>query len=413
MRRNMIVKREQRQTSTGRIPRRVLIVTDLTRQAGRDIFYGISRFTRQRPEWSIMLFNNAQGLTARHFADFEQQRYDGILLATSGTANEELARSVLKSNMPVVCIGAPGVIAGRRFQAAFLRLDNLAVGATGAKYLLSLGNWRTLGYVPLFDTNMYWSQMRLQGFLEESRARGHAHDVFEASFADSAEDASALKEWLSALPKPCAIMAASDARAIEVVSACRECGISIPDQVAILGVDNDVSLCDFSRPSLSSILPDHEGIGFAAARELARLMNGKDDTPARTIKPIRNMQIIERETTATATPAAHLIVRALDYIRRNSSHDIKVEDVVRHLGVSRRLADLRFKEFHSKTILETITECRLDEVCNKLASTNQKIDAISRECGFRNVTYLKTLFRRNFGMTMREWRKKQAIPYDA
>ena len=390
-----------------RQPPRIIVVADLRRTAGRDIFYGIARFIQMHPEWSVMMFNDPLSLTTERFEALERQGYDGMILATSGIFNESLSQRILKSDKPTVCLGDPGMLSQRKNNISFLRIDNEAIGVAGARYLVSLGNWRSYGFVPLHDPKMYWSASRMAGFTSEIRRAGHDCRAFRPIHEMRSEaDASALKEWIVGLAKPCAIMAATDMRASQVVETCRECDLSIPSQVAILGVDNDVALCDFLRPSLSSILPNHEGIGFAGAKALEALLTGGRKT-ARTIPPLPPLRIVERETTAAATPAAHLITRALDFIQRNSMRDLKVDDVVRHLGVSRRLASLRFREFHGKSILETITECRLDEVRRRLQTSNLPIAALSRACGFENVTYLKTLFKRHTGMTMREYRKRQ------
>lgn len=390
-----------------RQPPRIIVVADLRRTAGRDVFYGISRFIQMHPEWSVMMFNDPLAITAERFEALERQGYDGMILATSGIFNESLSQRILESDKPIVCLGNPGMLSQRRNSISFLRVDNEAIGIAGAQYLVSLGNWRSYGFVPLPDPKMYWSASRMAGFTTEIRRAGHDCRVFRPIHEMRTEpDASALRKWIVGLPKPCAIMAATDMRASQVVETCRECDLSIPSQVAVLGVDNDVALCDFLRPSLSSILPNHEGIGFAGAKALEALLTGGRKT-ARTIPPLPPLRIVERETTAAATPAAHLVTRALDFIQRNSMRDLKVGDVVRHLGVSRRLASLRFREFHGKSILETITECRLDEVRRRLQTSNLPIAALSRACGFENVTYLKTLFKRHTGMTMREYRKRQ------
>ena len=362
------------------------------------------------PEWSVMLFSDPLTLSAERFASLKRQGYDGIILATSGVFNERLSRCLLESDMPLVCIGEPGILSRRTTNISFLRVDNRAIGAAGARYLSSLGNWRTYGFVPLPDLKMYWSISRMEGFTEEIQHAGHNCRTFRHDGDVMTEaEASALKEWLLSLPKPCAVMAATDIRAAQVVETCRECDLSIPTQVAILGVDNDVALCDFLRPSLSSVLPDHEGVGFASATALEAMLTGRRAV-ARMIPPLPPLRIVERETTAAATPAAHLITRALEFIQRNSTRDLKVSDVVRHLGVSRRLASLRFREFHGKSILDTITECRLDEVRRRLQTSSQSISSLSRACGFENITYLKTLFKRHSGMTMREWRERSRTP---
>ena len=116
------------------------------------------------------------------------------------------------------------------------------------------------------------------------------------------------------------------------------------------------------------------------------------------------MKVVERESAAASSPAAHLLSRATEFIRKNATKGIGPDDVADFLGVSRRLADLRFQQFSGETINETIVRHRLDAVKKFLATTDRSIRAISEACGYTEPTYLKTLFKRRFGTTMREWR---------
>ena len=116
-------------------------------------------------------------------------------------------------------------------------------------------------------------------------------------------------------------------------------------------------------------------------------------------------KIIQRESTAQLTPASHLILSALEFIQKNATRNIRVDDIVRHLKVSRRLADLRFREFQGESILETITRIRLEEVAKRLLTTQIPASTIAKTCGFEDVSYLGKLFRRKYGETLQRWRK--------
>jgi len=200
-------------------------------------------------------------------------------------------------------------------------------------------------------------------------------------------------------------MAAWDTRATQVLNICQEAGIKVPRQIAVLGVDNDELLDESCDPPLTSIQPDHEKLGYAAARALERLMAGRDPKDS---KPFlaRPVKVVERESAVATTPTAHILSRALDFIRKNAVKGIKVDDVAKALGISRRLADLRFQQFCGETINETITRHRLDAVKKLLATTNRSIKIVSESCGYTDLAYLKTLFKKRFGTTMREWRSQ-------
>ena len=212
-----------------------------------------------------------------------------------------------------------------------------------------------------------------------------------------------LSNWVKSLPKPAAVLAAFDERAVDVLDACSAANISVPGQVAVLGVDNDELLCDFSTPPLSSVLPDHVREGVRAAQELDRLLRARKPSATTTIL-CRDKRIIRRESTAPVAPVTHLVDEALRFIRRNATIALKVDDVVRHLGVSRRLADLRFHEAGERSIARAILRARLDEVARRLRESESPIGQIAAACSFGNVQHLANAFRRQYQTSMTDYR---------
>ena len=382
--------------------KKVMIVLRLSGAAGRDILSGIFLFTRQHPHWHTRIFQMPSDLTPEIFASLEAEGYDGVLASEPGP--DETAQLLAKSTMPIAFIGDPGPILSRRKSGlTYIRNDDEHIGRLGARYLASLGNFRAYAFLPT-TSDQYWSRLRLKGFSEELRSRGREAEVFRSpAAAGSNADLAALKEWLAALPKPAAVMASWDTRAMQALQLCEEAKVRIPRQLAILGVDNDELLDESTNPPLSSIQPDHEKLGFVAARELERLMNGR---PAKSDVAFlsRPLRIVERESAVATAPAAHIVTRAADYIRKNATKGITPNDVAAFLGVSRRLADLRFSQFGGDTINETITRHWLNSVKKFLATTDRPIKTISEECGYADLSYLKVLFKRRFGMTMRDYR---------
>ena len=379
-----------------------MIVLRMSGAAGRDILSGIFHFTRTCSHWQTRLFQMPGEFTPDIFRSAMVDGMDGIVASEPGP--DETARLVCGSNVPVSFIGDPGPILGKRkVGIAFTRNDDEFIGHMGARYLDSLGSHRAYGFVPT-TSRQYWSDSRQKGFLDELSGRGVQPIVFRSpGMAGSKEDLSALKDYLTALPKPAAVMAAWDTRATQILNICKTAHIKIPQQIAVLGVDNDELLDESCEPPLSSILPNHEKLGFVAARELERLMSGR---VRKAVEPFlaRPLKIMERESAVACTPAAHLLTRAMDFIRKNATKGIKVNDVVAFLGISRRLADLRFQQFSGETINEAITNCKLEAVKKLLATTSRPIKIVSESCGYTDLAYLKTLFKKRFGCTMREWR---------
>ena len=372
--------------------------------AGRDILSGVFYFTRMHPNWHTRLFQMPSEFTPDAFLAECAVGLDGIVASEPGP--DETAALVRDSKIPVSFIGDPGpILSTRRREIAFTRNDDEEIGRIGARYLAALGVHRAYGFVPT-TSHQYWSDIRQGGFTDALKSRGAEPIVFRSpGMAGSREDLTALKNWLVSLPKPAAVMTAWDTRATQVLNLCQEARIKVPRQIAVLGVDNDELLDESCVPPLTSILPDHEKLGYAAARALERLMAGRDQKEAEPFL-IRPVKVVERESAVASTPTAHLLSRALDFIRKNAVNGIKVDDVAKALGISRRLADLRFQQFSGDTINEAITRQKLDAVKKLLATTDRPIKVISESCGYTDLAYLKTLFKRRFGMTMRDWRRQ-------
>ncbi len=372
--------------------------------AGRDILSGVFYFTRMHPNWHTRLFQMPSEFTPDAFLAECAVGLDGIVASEPGP--DETAALVRDSKIPVSFIGDPGpILSTRRREIAFTRNDDEEIGRIGARYLAALGAHRAYGFVPT-TSHQYWSDIRQGGFTDALKSRGAEPIVFRSpGMAGSREDLTALKNWLVSLPKPAAVMTAWDTRATQVLNLCQEARIKVPRQIAVLGVDNDELLDESCVPPLTSILPDHEKLGYAAARALERLMAGRGQKDAEPFL-IRPVKVVERESAVASTPTAHLLSRALDFIRKNAVKGIKVDDVAKALGISRRLADLRFQQFSGDTINEAITRQKLDAVKKLLATTDRPIKVISESCGYTDLAYLKTLFKRRFGMTMRDWRRQ-------
>ena len=371
--------------------RNVAVVLKLSGASGRDLLNGISTYAREHCRWRLRIFARAEDFTPTALAEIPN--LDGIITSECGA--DGMPQVLERSQIPLVVIGMKGEwLPKRTRQLTFVRNDDEDIGRFTASHLCSLGNFRSFGFVPSAERT-YWSLLREKGFRSFLRQRGIRTSVCTGRLPD----------WLAALPKPAAVMAALDERAIEVLSACGEARIQVPRQVAVIGVDNDELLCDFSDPPLSSVLPDHVREGALAAAELNRMLRSRKPTAAATVL-CRGKRIIRRESTAPIAPITHLVDEALRYIRRNATTALCVDDVVRHLGVSRRLVDLRFKESGEPSLARVISNVRLDEVAKRLKESEAPIGKIASACSFENLQHLANAFHRRFGMSMSDYRRR-------
>ncbi|MGN0832731.1 MAG: substrate-binding domain-containing protein [Kiritimatiellia bacterium] len=330
---------------------------------------------------------------------------DGIIVTTP--MDETSTRLIAQSPIPAVFVDVRNAaFESRAGASAFVRNDNDGVGAAGADYLSSLGAYNSYGFVPNVD-NSAWSAQRERAFTRTIKAQGHDLHVFRHGSHQLGEDLRNLSAWLKLLPKPAAVMAAFDYRAVQVSTACAVAKLEIPRQVTLLGVDDDVLLCQSVKPPLSSIKPDHEAEGFRAAAELQRLFRlGKRAKRRETL--CRIVGVVERESTKACPPAATLVRRATAFIDGNLKTNLKVDDIAGAVGVSRRLLEQRFREVRSETVHGYILRQRLKLVKSLLKNTRRTSARIARECGFANANSLSHIFRRATGCSMRDYRNRRA-----
>ena len=377
-----------------RIIRDVLLVIDFSDASWRDFASGFFDYASEHTHWNIRVRQNTAGLT-------NMGRTDGIVLCIRPSLNE--LDHAAAFSVPIILVGMDNDLRpGGHRHAVSIRNDNTAIGTFAAEYFLSLGRFASFGYVGMND-DPAWSRMRGEGF-QNALAAENGADRYRSAFPEGSDgDAKNLAAWIRARPKPTALFAACDRRAIAVLEACRESGVAVPSQAVVLGVDDDRLLCDFASPPLTSVAPDHKEEGRTTARALEQLMAGHVDKVPKGML-ITDKRIVERESTRPVAPVTALLRRAADFIAENAARNIGASDVARHLGVSRSLLDLRFREQRGETVAAAITTVRLDEVKRRLRKTRQSIRSIAKECGFSSANHLRNLFRRHFGVAMRDYR---------
>ena len=373
----------------GKTIRHVAIVLSLEYASSRDMLSGISDYVRGRCLWRIKVLARTGTLVQ----DILNHRFDGLIV-NEDTAYE-LASRLSTATIPVVVLGNPENFPSKPPQnVVFVHNDNQRIGRFGARYLSSLGKFRSFAFLPM-EEDYIWSRQRFLGFKSVLSAR--SPKVLTPGRDES------LPDFLAALPKPAALMAACDARAAEAVSACDDLGIRIPRQISLLGVDNDELLCNLSDPTLSSITPDHKHIGHIAAQSLDRMLRAKTagDT-ADIVCP--NLKITIRESTVATSVSAYVVDKALEFIRTNATRNLTVGDVAMHLGISQPLAYLRFREANAGTIADAIAAARLGEVARRLRASHVSISNIAEQCSFANLQHLANAFKRHYGVTMSAYR---------
>lgn len=357
--------------------------------AGRKHLLGILRFANGTKSWRIKIVNDTSELTE-----------DLISRDTTGFIGEvtPMILSKLKSNgIPSVIFGDPAEVHSKvDSHISFMSDDNEQIGTMGAKYLLSLGNFASFAFIP-DKSNRPWSMARQSGFERHLKKAGVADKIHKPP-------TDGFIEWLKNLPKPAAVMAAYDFRAKEITDMCASAKIEIPRQIAVLGVDDDELICDYTQPSLSTVRINHEDFGYTAAEALHKLLSRRSSRTHELLIRHPADCITERESTRAIPPVTYLANKIHTFIKSHARDPITISDIVRHAGVSRRIADLRLKQSTGKTIHETMLDIRLSLVANYLRRSRLPINKISRLSGFQNVQRLKYIFKSRYGVSMREFR---------
>ena len=384
---------------------RVLVCVDLSSEAGRQKLHGIYRFLGAGYAWALSLIRSQKEFD-KMFKDLVRDMvFDGILMAVPQSPETRKLHKELGTPTAFIDYIDRDLLDSYR-KCVFIHDDDRDIGRCAAQHLMAQGSVASYGYAAANDRRP-WNTNRGEQFAA-ALARRHV-TVSQLSETDT-KPVESIVSWLRSLPKPAGILAAYDDRALDVLEAARQAGFSVPDDVSVMGISNDELLCTHASPPLTSIEPDHESQGYAAAELLDRMMNKPADvqTPRRpTVLEFPPERIVVRESTAHLTYAGKLVQRALAYVKAHAAEPIGPTDIASALGVSRRLLDLRFRECGQPSMGEILRTERLDLVCALLRSSEDSAESVTAACGFANAVYAKQLFRERFGMSMRDYRNRR------
>ncbi len=376
----------------------------LTLKGHRDCFEGILRYARLNGPWRLYRAEGRPG--EQRLKDLRKWGCSGIIASACSLPE---ARGIAGAGVPVVVFEPdPGTRAPGHPLAKYasLRVDSAATGTCAARFFLER-HYKHFAFVG--DTHtLYWSQERGEAYRKTVEAAGGICHTYRAPTVAEQRDWTVeqprMEAWLKSLPKPAGLFAAMDGRARQVLDACLDAGIAVPQELAVLGVDDDPLICEATLPTLSSIQYNSEHAGYLLAEHLDTLMRGKH--PRRQIDWIKPTRVVRRRSTDAAAIADKLVARACEFIWAEAGHrSITVRDVVQIFGSSRRYAEQHFKTAVGRTIMEEIRRVTLERVCALLTETNLPIGEIGSQCGFQRESHLAFLFRKHHGMTMGQYRR--------
>jgi len=381
----------------------VILLLETSIEYGRGLLRGIVKYERLHGPWSIHV-------SAGHFQHaFPPIRPSGGALVgvISRLASVAEAEAILSSALPAIVLEPsleePALLEARKGLHE-IRTDSSGIGRVGADYLVGLGLSR---FVYCGYRRCPWSQTREHAFASQVKAHGFPSQVYVPPAGKGEpweQDLGHLGEWLNALLKPVGVMACNDMCGRQVLQACADRGLRVPDEVSVVGVDNDELLCELADPPMSSIALDLERSGYAAAVLLDDIMTGRA-TEGRQIVPVNPVKVVERRSTEPILQADPLVADALRYLRDHAGRLIGVPDISAHVGVSRRTLERRFRSALGCSLYDELMRCRIERAKRLLRETNLPAYRVAEAAGFGNIQPMMRLFRRELGCTPLDWRR--------
>ena len=378
--------------------RRVAVVIEASNAYARGLLAGIQRHVREHDPWTIFLQEHGRG--APPLRPLSRWQGDGVIARIE---TEAVARTLdtlrRRHNLAIVDVSAGRLLDG----VPYVETDDDAIARLAADHFVER-DFRHFAF--LGDDSFRWSDNRRAAFTAALGTRGRTVAVLEHGTTRrggrGSDDDAVIERWLVRLPKPLALFACYDIRGRQALDACRRAGIAVPDEVAVLGVDDDELLCSLSSPPLSSVIPDSRGAGRLAAVLLERLMRGEALEAEEWLLP--PLGIATRQSSDVLAIDDQLVVAAVRLVRDRACKGIKVQDIVRELGTSRRILDHRFAAHVGHTPHEEIARQQFRRVEQLLAETDLPVTKIAERCGFRHAEYMTVAFTRRHGMPPSRWR---------
>ena len=371
-------------------------------KGGRDKLQGVLRYVRLHTPWRIHLIEPRA--VGQQLVDLKAWGVTGVIVSRM----PEALRFVARAGVPTVIMDSPARYPQSHANISFVTSDSEAVGRAGAEIFLKQG-FTNFAYVPdAYDWD--WSVLRGQAFRARLEQAGYTCSLYGPLTVrerkDWTLDQRRLVRWLAGLVKPVALMAACDNRARQVLETCQTAGFDVPGKVALLGVDNDELLCENTVPTLSSVQPDFEAGGYEAARLLEQLMRRTVRAPEPILYGVK--RVVSRASGRYAHAVDRRFLRGIEFVRLNACAVIRVPDIARHMGVSRRTAEVLFRRHAGHGVREEIQQVRLSRLKTFLLETGLPIGQISAQCGFQTEMHAKRVFKQATGMTMRQFRSRNA-----
>ena len=359
---------------------------------------GIAHFERTHHVWTA--FHDDQGVSEDDPKWIRGKKWQGVI---SRHTTPGLAAACVEMRIPLVDLNDVALYP----DVPKIRPDNVSIGHLGAEHFIERG-YQKFGFVGFH--NIQWSCERRDGFVEAVRLADRECSVFDVEYpGDSTpfweeEQIRKLSSWLKGLPKPIGVMACVDLRAQQVISAAVSAGILVPEEVAVLGANNDTIRCELADPALSSVAPNAFQSGYRAAALLRDLLAGRQ--PKSMDQRVEPVGVVTRHSTDVLAVEDRNVAAALSFIREQACRGITVEQVLQHAHASRSQMERKFREHIGRSPQAEIRRVQLRKIRQLLLETDFPLKRIAELTGFEHMEYMCVLFKRMTGSSPGSYRIK-------
>ncbi|MEM6469951.1 MAG: XylR family transcriptional regulator [Planctomycetota bacterium] len=379
---------------------RVLLLVETSMAFGRSVLEGISRYRIEKQHWTVQL--DLRDLMTGPPQWLRSWEGDGLITRDT---TPEMLEVIRETGLPTVNLGD----IRDELSLPSVKNDHLGIGKLAANHLADKGieHFAFAGF-----GDHAWSQRRLIGFQAGLSERGairgddevsvHQSDWGKAEKIGWQDQQAELVEWVQRLPKPIGLFACNDLRGQHVLEACQTAGIRVPDEIAVLGVDNDQVMCDFCEPPLSSVIPAAERIGYEAAKMLDQLMQKQPiETTHQKVMPLG---IAERLSTDVMAIDDEDVAAAIRMIRFRACEGLTVSDILDEVPIARSSLERRFRHYLGRSPQAEIRRVQIKRACQLLRDTELSLVKISRLTGFKHAEYFSVVFKREVKQTPGRYR---------
>lgn len=368
----------------------VALLIETARSYGRGLLRGVRRYISEHGPWSVYM--ELRALDSPPPGWLKHWRGDGILVRTGSKA---IVDAVVAAKLPTVELRTSRLMSGY----PFVGVDNRAVGTMVAEHFAERGFHRFAVYG--IDTEDFFEE-RCRNFVEATAAMGFECEIYQQDRpgerpTDWEEQQRQLVDWIQALPKPIGVLACTDQLGFWFLDACKRANVAVPEEIAVVGCENDDSLSAMTSPPMTSVQFHAERTGYEAAALLDRLMQGEAPPAEPTLVP--PLGIVVRQSSDIVAVEDREVAEVLQFIRTQAQHGLEVRDVLRQFPISRRALDQRMKSAIGRTTRSEIVRVQLERVKDLLANTDLSLAQIASRSGFRHSQYMAELFKNRFGVT--------------